>query len=68
MNVSEVALLIRSKLRAQILTYLLDGKAYPASELAHVAKIQTKTAIYHLSRMIEKRNNFYRKARQTSLL
>ncbi|RAT06461.1 transcriptional regulator [Bacillus cereus] len=54
MNVSEVALLIRSKSRAQILTYLLDGKAYPASELAHVAKIQTKTAIYHLSRMIEK--------------
>ncbi|NPC93009.1 helix-turn-helix transcriptional regulator [Bacillus sp. WMMC1349] len=53
MNVSEVALFIRSKSRAQILTYLLDGKAYPTSELAHVAKIKPKTATYHLSKMKE---------------
>ncbi|PEE33735.1 ArsR/SmtB family transcription factor [Bacillus cereus] len=53
MNVSEVALLIRSKSKAQILTYLLDGKAYPTSELAYVAKIKPKTATYHLSKMKE---------------
>ncbi|MGF9769463.1 ArsR/SmtB family transcription factor [Bacillus albus] len=53
MDISEINLLIRSKSRAQILAYLLDGKAYPASELAHVTKIKPKTATYHLSKMQE---------------
>ena len=46
-------LLLHSDLRVHILSYLLDGKAYPASELAHVAKIKPKTATYHLSKMQE---------------
>ncbi|ASZ18579.1 MULTISPECIES: helix-turn-helix transcriptional regulator [Bacillus] len=53
MNISKVDLLLHSDLRVHILSYLLDGKAYPASELAHVAKIKPKTATYHLSKMQE---------------
>ena len=53
MDISKVDLLLRSDSRVHILAYLLDGKAYPASELAHVAKIKPKTATYHLSKMKE---------------
>lgn len=53
MDISKVDLLLRSDSRVYILSYLLDGKAYPASELAHVAKIKPKTATYHLSKMQE---------------
>ncbi|EEM68403.1 MULTISPECIES: ArsR/SmtB family transcription factor [Bacillus cereus group] len=53
MDISKVDLLLRSDSRVHILSYLLDGKAYPASELAHVAKIKPKTATYHLSKMQE---------------
>ncbi|MEJ3741424.1 helix-turn-helix domain-containing protein [Bacillus tropicus] len=53
MDISKVDLLLCSDSRVHILAYLLDGKAYPASELAHVAKIKPKTATYHLSKMKE---------------
>ncbi|WP_242144148.1 MULTISPECIES: helix-turn-helix transcriptional regulator [unclassified Bacillus cereus group] len=53
MHLSQIASLISTPSRAKMLIHLLDGRIYPASELAYEAKIKPQTASHHLSKMIE---------------
>ncbi|KEK22435.1 ArsR/SmtB family transcription factor [Bacillus gaemokensis] len=52
-NVAHIASLISDTSRATILVQLLDGRPYPATELAHVAKIKPQTASFHLNKLYE---------------
>jgi DNA-binding transcriptional ArsR family regulator len=52
-NVVEVANLIGDPSRLAILMSLLGGKALPATDLAHAARISPQTASSHLSKMVE---------------
>ncbi len=51
-NIVEVSSLIGDPSRAAILLSLLDGRALPASELAHRARISPQTASSHLSKLV----------------
>src|SRR5690348_14881134 len=50
---SQVAALIGEPARAKMLWYLLDGKAYTATELASFADISITSASNHLSRLLD---------------
>jgi DNA-binding transcriptional ArsR family regulator len=51
-EVSSVAFLISDPARAAILMSLLDGRAWPAGELAHVAGVTAQTASAHLAKLL----------------
>ena len=50
---AEIAALIGSPARANILTALLDGRSLTAKELAHAAGVSPQTASGHLARLTE---------------
>jgi DNA-binding transcriptional ArsR family regulator len=52
-NVVEAANLIGDPSRLAMLLSLLGGKALPASDLAHAARISPQTASSHLAKMVE---------------
>jgi DNA-binding transcriptional ArsR family regulator len=52
-NVVEVANLIGDPSRLAMLMSLLGGKALPAGDLAHAARISPQTASSHLAKMVE---------------
>ncbi len=52
-NIAQVAALIGDSSRVAILLSLLGGKALPASELAHSARITPQTASSHLAKLVE---------------
>jgi len=52
-NVTEAAHLIGDPSRLNMLLSLLDGKAMPASDLAHAAGITPQTASSHLAKLVE---------------
>ena len=52
-NIAKIASLISDTSRATILVHLMDGRAHPATELAHVAKIKPQTASFHLNKLYE---------------
>lgn len=49
---STAAALIADPARARILTFLLDGRAYPAGQLAEVSGITPQTASSHLQQLL----------------
>lgn len=51
-DVACIAALIGDPARARILTYLLDGRAFTASELARAAGVTKQTTSAHLSRLL----------------
>src|SRR5258705_528111 len=51
-DVAPIAALIGDPARARILTYLLDGRAFTASELARAAGVTKQTTSTHLSRLL----------------
>jgi DNA-binding transcriptional ArsR family regulator len=51
---AELARLIADPSRAEILSALLDGRAWTGRELAHVAHITPSTASIHLQRLVER--------------
>lgn len=53
LNVSAVASLIIDRVRSMMLAALLDGRALPASELAHAAGVTPQTASAHLSKLLD---------------
>lgn len=52
-NIEEVAALVGDPSRVAMLLELLGGKALPAGELAHAARITPQTASSHLAKLIE---------------
>lgn len=52
-NITQVASLIGEKTRSVILETLLDGRALPASELAHIAGVSLQTISSHLDKLLE---------------
>jgi DNA-binding transcriptional ArsR family regulator len=52
-NVTEAAQLIGDPSRLAMLMSLLEGKALPASDLAHAARISPQTASSHLAKLVE---------------
>ncbi|QPF85924.1 helix-turn-helix transcriptional regulator [Bradyrhizobium genosp. L] len=53
-ELAELASLIADPGRASILVRLMDGRAYPAGELAEVAAVTPQTASWHLARLAER--------------
>jgi len=54
-NIAMLVTLLGEPSRAAILSYLLDGRYYTASELAYIAGIKPQTASFHLAKMIDSR-------------
>jgi|ADGO01.1.fsa_nt_gi Predicted transcriptional regulators len=54
-NIARVAALIGERARAQMLTTLMSGRAFTATELADIAEISRPTASSHLAKMEEAR-------------
>src|ERR1700682_6368303 len=52
-SLSEIAGLVGSPARANMLTALLDGRALTASELAHAGGVAAQTASEHLAKLKE---------------
>lgn len=52
-NIVELAALVGEPSRVTMLLELLGGKALPASELAHAARITPQTASSHLAKLVE---------------
>jgi len=52
-NVAAVAALLADPTRTAILTALLDGRAWPAGDLARAARVSPSTASNHLSKLVE---------------
>lgn len=52
-GLAQVAALIGDPSRAKMLLRLLDGKAYPASNLAYSAGVKPQTASFHLAKLVE---------------
>lgn len=48
-----VGALVGDQARAAMLLQLMDGRAYTATELAHVAGVTPQTASMHLRRLVE---------------
>jgi len=54
-NVAAVAALLADPTRTAMLTALLDGRAWPAGDLARAAHVSPSTASNHLSKLVEHR-------------
>ncbi|MGE6574076.1 ArsR/SmtB family transcription factor [Paenibacillus xylanexedens] len=52
-NITVIASLIADPSRAIFLSSLLDGRALPAGELAHMASVTPQTASSHLAKLVE---------------
>ncbi|KAA2302468.1 winged helix-turn-helix transcriptional regulator, partial [Clostridioides difficile] len=52
-NITFIASLIADPSRAIFLSSLLDGRALPAGELAHMASVTPQTASSHLAKLVE---------------
>jgi DNA-binding transcriptional ArsR family regulator len=52
-NLTSVASLISDPTRAEILLALMDGRAFPASDLASIAHVSPSTASYHLANLVQ---------------
>lgn len=52
-NIAKLVTLLGEPSRAIILTSLMDGRFYTASELAYLAGIQPQTASFHLAKMMD---------------
>jgi DNA-binding transcriptional ArsR family regulator len=52
-DVAAVAALLADPTRAAILTALLDGRAWPAGDLARAARVSPSTASNHLAKLVE---------------
>lgn len=52
-NIAATAALMADPTRAQILLSLLDGRALPAGELAHRARVSSSTTSTHLAKLVE---------------
>ncbi|MCW3793629.1 winged helix-turn-helix domain-containing protein [Paenibacillus sp. LS1] len=52
-NIAVIASLIADPSRAVFLSSLLDGRALPAGELAHMAGVTPQTASSHLAKLVE---------------
>lgn len=52
-DISVIGALIADKSRLAILFALADGKAYPAGELARLARVSAQTGSAHLARLLE---------------
>ncbi len=54
-SIAQIAALVGSPARANVLTALLDGRAMTATELAHAARVSPQTASEHLAKMTQAR-------------
>ena len=54
-SLAEIAALVGNPARANMLTALLDGRAWTATELAHAAGVAPQTASGHLAKLTETR-------------
>lgn len=52
-NVAVVAALLADPTRAAILMALLDGRAWPAGDLARAVRVSPSTASHHLTKLVE---------------
>jgi DNA-binding transcriptional ArsR family regulator len=53
--IAEVAALVGDPARANMLTALMDGRAWTAGELAYAARVTPQTASAHLAKLVEAR-------------
>lgn len=53
LSISSTAFLIADTTRTAMLTVLMDGRAYPAGELARAAGVTAQTASFHLGKLLE---------------
>ena len=52
-NIADVAKLIADNTRTAILEVLMDGRAYPASDLARMTNVTPQTMSFHLTKLVE---------------
>lgn len=76
-NIAVIASLIADPSRSIFLSSLLDGRALPAGELAHMAGVTPQTASSHLAKLVEGglleveqqgRHRYYRLAKRKLLI